>query len=439
MRHVEIHRTHRVGWLWAAVLGANDGSVCTASLVLGVAAAEASQNAVLTAGIAGLVAGAMPMAAGEMAAGEYVSVSSQKDTEKADLDRERAELKNDPELEHAELAATYVERGVDRETAERVAKQMMAHDSLAAHAREELGISDLSTARPVQAALASACAFAIGAAMPLAVAALGPIETVTPAVAGTSLVFLALLGAVAARAGGAGAVVGIARVTVWGALAMGFTTAVDRFFGDTNSTKPGFLIPDTIKQSPLDPLDGGGGTNLRDWVNLNEAAILAERHSVPLEFNALPFRAARTKYFDGTFFTAAGILDPEARRSMSFNACAGCHAAEALDPSVVIGPAGLNAIPPMSASLTNFPESFYHVDARTTAGFPVRLSRFMTGTLDTTPNTPIPDPAGSPLAPRHFDDLARRGQVVQSLATNQCIFMGGVAFILNSGALTSVH
>jgi VIT1/CCC1 family predicted Fe2+/Mn2+ transporter len=215
-----------VGWLRAAVLGANDGIVSTASLVLGVAAAEAGRGEVLTAGIAGLVAGAM-----SMAAGEYVSVSSQKDTEDADLGRERVELKEDPKHEQDELAAIYVERGVDRETAVRVARQMMAHDPLAAHARDELGISDLSTARPVQAALASAATFAIGAAMPLAFAAIGPLTSLIPTVAGTSLVSLALLGAVAARAGGARPWVGAARVTIWGALAMASTAAVGRLFG----------------------------------------------------------------------------------------------------------------------------------------------------------------------------------------------------------------
>lgn len=226
MRHAETHRTHRVGWLRAAVLGANDGIVSTASLVLGVAAAEASRGAVLTAGIAGLVAGAM-----SMAAGEYVSVSSQKDTEEADLTREHAELQENPRHEHEELAAIYVERGVDHQTAALVAEQMMAHDSLAAHARDELGISDLSTTRPVQAAFASAGTFAIGAAMPLGVAAVGPITAVIPTVASTSLVFLALLGAIAARAGGAGSLVGAVRVTLWGALAMGLTTMVGRLFG----------------------------------------------------------------------------------------------------------------------------------------------------------------------------------------------------------------
>jgi len=226
MRHPETHRTHRVGWLRAAVLGANDGIVSTASLVLGVAAAETTRGGVLTAGIAGLVAGAM-----SMAAGEYVSVSSQKDTEKADLRRECVELEQNPKREHEELAGIYVERGVDPDTARRVAEQMMAHDALGAHARDELGVSDVSTARPVQAALASAGTFAVGAAMPLAVAALAPNGTVIPAVASTSLGFLALLGALAARAGGAGALVGATRVTAWGALAMGLTTAVGRLFG----------------------------------------------------------------------------------------------------------------------------------------------------------------------------------------------------------------
>jgi VIT1/CCC1 family predicted Fe2+/Mn2+ transporter len=226
MRHDEYHRSHRVGWLRAAVLGANDGIVSTASLLLGVAAAEATRGEVLTAGIAGLVAGAM-----SMAAGEYVSVSSQKDTEEADLARERIELRESPKHEHEELTGIYVERGVERRTAERVAEQLMEHDALAAHARDELGISDLSIARPVQAAFASAATFAIGAAMPLAVATLLPISIVIPAVAGTSLVFLGILGAVAAQAGGAGPVVGAIRVTVWGALAMGATTAVGRLFG----------------------------------------------------------------------------------------------------------------------------------------------------------------------------------------------------------------
>jgi len=226
VRHSETHRTHRIGWLRAAVLGANDGIVSTASLVLGVAAAEASRANVLIAGVAGLVAGAM-----SMAAGEYVSVSSQKDTEEADLERERGELKHNPEHEHHELAEIYVARGVGRETAHRVAEQMMAHDALGAHARDELGISEITAARPVQAALASAATFAIGAALPLAVAALAPSSGLIAVVAGVSLLCLALLGGLAARAGGAAVVVGATRVTVWGALAMGLTTAVGRLFG----------------------------------------------------------------------------------------------------------------------------------------------------------------------------------------------------------------
>jgi len=226
MRHAEAHRSHRVGWLRAAVLGANDGIVSTASLVLGVAAAEATRGSVLTAGLAGLVAGAM-----SMAAGEYVSVSSQRDTEEADLRREAIELRRNPKHEHEELARIYVGRGVDPDTARRVAEQMMAHDALGAHARDELGVSDVSTARPVQAALASAATFAVGAAMPLAIAALSPDGFVMPAVAGTSLAFLAALGALAARAGGAGVLLGAARVTGWGALAMGLTTGAGRLFG----------------------------------------------------------------------------------------------------------------------------------------------------------------------------------------------------------------
>jgi len=226
MGHPETHRIHRVGWLRAAVLGANDGIVSTASLVLGVAAADASGAGVLIAGVAGLVAGAM-----SMAAGEYVSVSSQKDVEDADLERERAELEESPEREHEELSRIYIDRGVDPETARRVAEQMMAHDSLGAHARDELGVSDMSTARPLQAALASASTFAIGAAMPLLVVSLAPTALLIPAVASSSLASLALLGALAARAGGAGTLLGVARVTVWGALAMGLTTAVGRLFG----------------------------------------------------------------------------------------------------------------------------------------------------------------------------------------------------------------
>ncbi len=221
-----MHRMHRVGWLRAAVLGANDGILSTASLVLGVAAAEATRSGILTAGVAGLVAGAM-----SMAAGEYVSVSSQKDTEQADLERERSELEEDPEFEHGELAKIYVHRGVDPDTANRVADQMMAHDALAAHARDELGISDALGARPVQAAFSSAGTFAVGAAMPLAVVAVAPTAVLIPIVGSASLVFLALLGGLAARAGGSGGLVSVARVTSWGALAMALTTVVGRFFG----------------------------------------------------------------------------------------------------------------------------------------------------------------------------------------------------------------
>lgn len=226
MRHPETHRTQRVGWLRAAVLGANDGIVSTASLVLGVAAAEATRGGILTAGVAGLVAGAM-----SMAAGEYVSVSSQKDTEEADVRREIGELEQDPKYEHNELAEIYIERGVDEETAKRVAAQLMAHDAIGAHARDELGLSEMSTARPIQAALASAGAFGIGAAMPLLVAALASTAIIIPVVAITSLGFLAVLGALAARAGGARSLVGAARVTVWGALAMGLTTTVGHLVG----------------------------------------------------------------------------------------------------------------------------------------------------------------------------------------------------------------
>ncbi len=226
MRHPEIHSISRVGWLRAAVLGANDGIVSTASLVLGVAAADPTRKGVLTAGVAGLVAGAM-----SMAAGEYVSVGSQKDTEHADLRRESAELGADPEYEHAELAKIYVDRGVDSGTASRVAQQMMAHDALAAHARDELGISARSTARPVEAAFTSAGTFAIGAAIPLAMAAVVPLTGLIPAVASTSLAALVLLGALAARAGGAMPLVGVTRVAFWGALAMGLTTLVGRLFG----------------------------------------------------------------------------------------------------------------------------------------------------------------------------------------------------------------
>jgi VIT1/CCC1 family predicted Fe2+/Mn2+ transporter len=224
--HVEHHRIHRSGWLRAAVLGANDGIVSTASLIVGVAAANATRGSVILAGTAGLVAGAM-----SMAAGEYVSVHSQADTEKADLDRERAELAADNKGEHKELAAIYVARGLDPSLAKQVAQQLMAHNALEAHARDELGISQELRARPLQAALASAASFAIGAAMPLLVTVAAPETTLIPFVAVTSLAFLALLGALAARAGGAGVVVGAIRVTFWGALAMAVTAGVGALFG----------------------------------------------------------------------------------------------------------------------------------------------------------------------------------------------------------------
>jgi len=226
MRRKEQHRTGRVGWLRAAVLGADDGILSTASLVLGVAAAHPAHNSVLVAGVAGLVAGAM-----SMAAGEYVSVHSQKDAENADLDLERKELSEDSEGEHEELASIYVGRGLKPALARQVADQLMAHDALGAHARDELGISKTVRARPVQAALASAASFAVGAAMPLLVAALAPVASLIPLVAGTSLVFLALLGGLAGRAGGAGVTAGAMRVTFWGALAMVVTTGVGALFG----------------------------------------------------------------------------------------------------------------------------------------------------------------------------------------------------------------
>ena len=223
---MERHRAGRVGWLRAAVLGANDGILSTASLVLGVAAAHATHSNVMVAGVAGLVAGAM-----SMAAGEYVSVHSQADTEQADLKLERAELKTDNEGEHKELMAIYVARGLDPRLAKQVAEQLMAHDALGAHAQDELGISATLKARPIQAALASAGSFAVGAAMPLAVTAIAPEASLIPLVSGTSLLFLALLGGLAARAGGAGVTVGALRVTFWGALAMAVTAGVGALFG----------------------------------------------------------------------------------------------------------------------------------------------------------------------------------------------------------------
>lgn len=222
----ERHRTERIGWLRAAVLGANDGILSTSSLMLGVAAAHATHSSVLVAGVAGLVAGAM-----SMAAGEYVSVHSQADTEKADLKLERAELKADNKGEHKELAAIYVARGLDPALAKQVAQQLMVHDAIGAHARDELGMSEALRARPIQAALASAGSFAVGAVMPLLVTIVASPARVIPLVAGTSLVFLALLGGLAARAGGAGVMVGALRVTFWGALAMAVTAGVGSLFG----------------------------------------------------------------------------------------------------------------------------------------------------------------------------------------------------------------
>jgi VIT1/CCC1 family predicted Fe2+/Mn2+ transporter len=226
MRHIERHRTDRTGWLRAAVLGANDGIVSTASLVLGVAASGANARGILVAGIAGLVAGAM-----SMAAGEYVSVSSQADTERADLARESGELAADPEHEHAELAAIYVQRGLDATLASSVAKQLMQHDALAAHGRDELGISDTLAARPVQAALSSAATFAVGAALPLVMVPLLPATVLLWGLAGSSLLFLALLGLLAARVGGSPVMASVARVTFWGALAMALTAGVGALFG----------------------------------------------------------------------------------------------------------------------------------------------------------------------------------------------------------------
>jgi vacuolar iron transporter family protein len=226
MRHKERHRSERIGWLRAAVLGANDGIVSTASLVVGVAAAGTPRSQVIVAGIAGLVAGAM-----SMAAGEYVSVSSQSDTEEADLTRERRELATDDKAERAELTSIYVARGLEPALAQQVADQLMAHDALGAHARDELGISDLQRARPVQAAIASAATFFAGAALPLVVTLLSPANIVATAVSATSLAFLAGLGWLAARAGGARGAVGALRVAVWGALAIAITYAVGALFG----------------------------------------------------------------------------------------------------------------------------------------------------------------------------------------------------------------
>ena len=224
--HTERHYAERIGWLRAAVLGANDGIVSTASLIVGVAVASTTRNAVVVAGVAGLVAGAM-----SMAAGEYVSVSSQADTEKADLERERKELETDNESERKELAMIYESRGLDPSLAKQVADQLMAHDALGAHARDELGLSELHTARPIQAALASAGTFAAGAALPLLMVIVSPVSYLVPVVAVSSLIFLTIMGGVAARVGGANVWIGAGRVTFWGALAMAITAAIGALFG----------------------------------------------------------------------------------------------------------------------------------------------------------------------------------------------------------------
>jgi VIT1/CCC1 family predicted Fe2+/Mn2+ transporter len=226
MRHREFHRAARVGWLRAAMLGANDGLISTSSLVVGVAAAQAARDPVLLAALAGLVAGAL-----SMAAGEYVSVSSQADTEQADLDRERRELATRDAHERAELAGIYVSRGLTPELARQVADQLMAHDALGAHARDELGLFETTRARPLQAALASAAAFSLGAVPPLLGVAWLPLAVLTPAVVASTLVLLAVLGGSAARLGGAPLATGAARVTFWGAVAMGCTALVGRLFG----------------------------------------------------------------------------------------------------------------------------------------------------------------------------------------------------------------
>ena len=222
----ESHFVNRIGWLRAAVLGANDGILSTASLIVGVAAAAATQNEVLIAGVAGLVAGAM-----SMAAGEYVSVSSQSDSEQADLARERRELNEYPEFELEELTDIYIKRGVDRNLARQVAQQLMAKDALSAHAHDELGISEITTARPVQAALTSAVSFSVGAAMPLLMVVVSPSGALVPIVSAASLVFLAFLGAIGARVGGAKVLRGTVRVIFWGALAMALTSCIGKLLG----------------------------------------------------------------------------------------------------------------------------------------------------------------------------------------------------------------
>ncbi|MET0651396.1 MAG: VIT family protein [Hyphomicrobiaceae bacterium] len=225
-QHAESHLVARIGWLRAAVLGANDGIVSTASLIVGVAAAAAKPGDVLIAGVAGLVAGAM-----SMAAGEYVSVSSQSDTEQADLDRERKELSENLAFEEEELAQIYVQRGVETDLARQVARQLMAKDALGAHARDELGISEITTARPIQAALTSAATFSVGAALPLLMVLVTPTRFLVAAVSVASLLFLSLLGAIGARAGGADVIKATARVTFWGAFAMALTAGVGAIFG----------------------------------------------------------------------------------------------------------------------------------------------------------------------------------------------------------------
>ena len=226
--HAERHTSSRIGWLRAAVLGANDGIVSTASLIIGVAAANGPRSSVLIAGVAAVFAGAM-----SMAAGEYVSVSSQADTERADLARETMELRQQPDFEQEELTRIYQARGVDRQTSATVARQMMDHDALTAHARDELGRSEVHTARPLQAAIASAATFTAGALAPLAISAIAPLGVLVPAVAATSVVVLAMLGALGARAGGAKLWPSIARVTFWGMLAMAVTAGAGRLLGTT--------------------------------------------------------------------------------------------------------------------------------------------------------------------------------------------------------------
>ncbi len=226
MTHHEVHRSHRIGWLRASVLGANDGIVSTASLIIGVSAANASQPDIILAGLAGLVAGAM-----SMAAGEYVSVCSQADTEKADLELEKQSLKENPEFELNELADIYQKRGLDSNLAKQVAEQLTKHGALEAHARDEIGIVEQAMAKPIQAAFSSALTFTVGAILPLLAVFVSPDSKIIPVVAGLSLIFLAVLGGVAARIGGASVIVGVIRVTFWGALAMAITAVVGKLFG----------------------------------------------------------------------------------------------------------------------------------------------------------------------------------------------------------------